>query len=52
VLLSRRLKCYFPQAALEQNFAVFEGKPIELPEKIANPGSCFLDYHRNTIFQS
>jgi putative restriction endonuclease len=50
VVLSRRLKCYFPQSALEQNFVPFEGKPIELPQKLAEPDGDFLRYHRERIF--
>jgi putative restriction endonuclease len=50
VVLSRRLKQYFPQAALEQNFVPFEGKPIRLPEKIAEPDPTFLRHHREAIF--
>ena len=51
VLLSKRLKGYFPQAALEQSFVPFEGKPIRMPEKIAEPDPEFLRYHRKQIFK-
>lgn len=51
VLLSRRLKSYFPQPSLEQNFLPYEGKPIRLPEKLAQPDAGFLDYHRKSIFK-
>ena len=51
LVLSRRLKGYFPQAALEQSFVPFEGKPIRLPEKIAEPGPTLLHYHREKIFK-
>lgn len=50
VVLSRRLKSFFPQPTLEQNFVPFEGKPIELPQKLAEPDSDYLRYHRETIF--
>jgi len=50
VLLSKRLKSYFPQPALEQNFIPFEGQPIRLPEKLAEPDPDFLSYHRTSIF--
>ena len=50
VILSKRLRTYFPQPSLEQNFLKFEGKPIRLPEKLAEPDSEFLHYHRTTIF--
>jgi hypothetical protein len=45
------LKGYFPQAALEQSFVPFEGKPIRLPEKIAEPHPALLRYHREKIFK-
>ena len=51
VVLSKRLKRFFPQPALEQNFTPFEGKSISLPEKLADPDPDFLSYHRNTIFR-
>jgi hypothetical protein len=51
VLLSKRLKSYFPQAALEQSFVPFEGKTIRMPEKIAEPDPEFLQYHRKEIFK-
>ncbi len=51
LVLSKRLKSYFPQAALEQSFVPFEGKPIRLPEKIAEPDPELLRYHRRRIFK-
>lgn len=50
VVLSKRLKSFFPQPALEQNFVSFEGRPIRLPEKLADPDPDFLAYHRESIF--
>jgi hypothetical protein len=50
LVLSKRLKSYFPQVALEQSFVPFEGKPIRLPEKIAEPDPTILRYHRERIF--
>jgi len=50
VVLSRELRNYFPQAALEQNFVPYEGKPIRLPDKVAEPDAEFLRYHRETLF--
>lgn len=50
VVLSKRLRSFFPQPALEQSFAPFEGKPIRLPEKLAEPDPAFLSYHRAEIF--
>jgi predicted restriction endonuclease len=52
VVLSKRLRSFFPQPALEQNFVPFEGKPIRLPEKLAEPDVNFLRFHREEIFQS
>ncbi|WP_206295302.1 HNH endonuclease [Humisphaera borealis] len=50
VVLGKQLKSYFPQAALEQNFTPFEGKPINLPVKLAEPSKEFLLYHRESVF--
>lgn len=52
VRLSKRLRSFFPQPALEQNFVSFEGKPIRLPDKLAEPDSTFLQYHRTEIFRN
>jgi len=52
VVLSKRLKSFFPQITLEQNFVPFENKPIRLPDKLAEPDPEFLHYHRQEIFQS
>ncbi|MCX7824196.1 MAG: HNH endonuclease [Verrucomicrobiae bacterium] len=51
VVLSKRLRSFFPQPALEQNFVPFEGKPIRLPSKLAQPDQDFLRYHRDEVFQ-
>lgn len=51
VVLSKRLRCYFPQPALEQSFVPFEGKAICLPEKLAEPDAEFLSFHRDEVFQ-
>lgn len=50
VLLSSRLKSFFPQPTLEQNFRPFEGRSIRLPEKLTEPSNEFLSYHRRKIF--
>lgn len=50
VVLSKRLKSFFPQPALEQSFLPFEGKPIHLPEKLAEPNAEFLAHHRKDVF--
>jgi putative restriction endonuclease len=52
VVLSRRLRSYFPQPALEQNFIPFAGRPIRLPDKLAEPDGGFLAYHRSSIYCS
>lgn len=52
VVLSRRLRRYFPHPSLEMNFRSFEGKLLRLPEKIAEPNEAFLAYHRETIFRN
>ncbi len=50
VVLSKRLRGYFPQPTLEQTFQRFEGQPIRLPDKLAEPAAEFLGYHRNNVF--
>jgi putative restriction endonuclease len=52
VVLSKQLRRFFPQPALEQNFVPFDGKPIRLPEKLAEPDAEFIRFHREEIFQS
>lgn len=52
VVLSKRLRSYFPQPALEQSFVPFAGQPIRLPEKLAEPDGDFLRYHREEVFQN
>jgi len=51
VILSAKLKRYFPRAALEQNFSRFEGTQIRLPQKVAEPNPAFLRYHHKNVFQ-
>jgi predicted restriction endonuclease len=51
LMLHKRLKSHFPQPTLELNFVPFEGKPIRLPEKLAEPDAQFLEYHRKTVFE-
>lgn len=50
VVLSKRLRGFFPQPALEQNFVPYEGRAIRLPDKIAEPDEGFLAYHRAAVF--
>lgn len=51
IVLSSRLRKFFPQPALEQNFIPFEGKPIRFPEKLAEPDADFIRFHREELFQ-
>jgi putative restriction endonuclease len=51
VILSKRLKKYFPEPLLEQNFRPFENKPISMPEKLVEPNPEFIRYHREEIFE-
>jgi hypothetical protein len=50
VVLSKRLKGYFPQKALEENFVPYAGERIRMPDKLSEPSAEFLKYHRETIF--
>ncbi len=50
IVLSRKLRGYFPQPVLEMNFLAFEGKTFRLPDKVAVPHDDFLAYHRDVIF--
>lgn len=52
LVLSKRLRSYFPQPALEQSFVPFAGQPIRLAEKLAEPDGDFLRYHREEVFQN
>lgn len=52
VVLSKRLRSYFPQPALEENFVPFAGKAVRLPEKLAEPDPEFLRFHREDVFQA
>lgn len=52
VVLSRALRGHLPQPSLRDNFEVFEGKLIRLPEKLAEPHREHLAHHRRSIFQN
>lgn len=52
LVLSKRLKSFLPQPALEQNFVSYEGKPIRPPDKLAEPEPAFLSFHREKIFKT
>jgi predicted restriction endonuclease len=50
IVLGKRIRSYFPQPALEQNFVPYEGKQIQLPQKLAEPNPEFIAYHRQSVF--
>lgn len=50
LVLSSDLKDFLPNETLNQNFAIFEGRPINLPEKF-HPKPEFLNYHRENVFR-
>jgi putative restriction endonuclease len=52
IVLSPTLRGYLPQPSLKDNFEAFEGKPIRLPEKLAEPHRDYLDHHRTSVFQT
>jgi putative restriction endonuclease len=52
VVLSKKLRSFFPQPTLEQNFVPFEGTQIRLPQKLATPDVSFIRFHREEIFQN
>jgi putative restriction endonuclease len=51
VSLSKHLRKFFPQPALEQDFVPYEGIAIRLPDKLAEPAADFLKFHRDEIFK-
>jgi predicted restriction endonuclease len=51
LILSRQLRSYFPHTLLEQNFVPFEGEKIRMPDKVAEPDTKMLGYHRARIFE-
>jgi hypothetical protein len=52
VVLSKRLRAYFPQAALESDFVPYGGGDDPSPERLAEPLPDFLRYHREVIFKA
>lgn len=50
LVLSKRLRSFFPQPSLERNFVTFEGKSIQIADRVANPHPTFLSYHREVVF--
>jgi putative restriction endonuclease len=51
VVLSKELRSYFPEPALENSFVPFEGKTIRWPENIAEPSQHLMEFHRTEIFR-
>jgi predicted restriction endonuclease len=52
LILSRKLEGYFPDTALEKNFAAYAGKKISETEKLSEPKREFLRCHREEIFRN
>jgi predicted restriction endonuclease len=50
LVLSKRLKYFLPNDSLRENFVVFEGALLTLPEKFI-PDTSFITTHREKIFQ-
>jgi len=46
LLLSPRLKCSFPQKAIADNFGIYEGEQLKLPEDASCPDLKFVAQHR------
>lgn len=51
LVIGSRLKEYLPNEALERSFLVYEGKPMQMPEKFL-PEADFLRRHREEVFRS
>ena len=49
LVLSQRLKDYFPNESLQINFSSYEGKALRMPEKFL-PNKKFLAHHQEHIF--
>ncbi|OGR31932.1 MAG: hypothetical protein A2091_11615 [Desulfuromonadales bacterium GWD2_61_12] len=45
-----RLKAYLPDEALERNFLVYEGQPLQMPDKFLPEGE-FMRRHREAAMQ-
>lgn len=51
LILSKRLKDYFTNQNIRDNFAGYEGKPLKMPERFY-PDKAFLAGHRDSLYQS
>lgn len=49
LVLSRYLRNHLPNESIRLNFAEFEGKRLQMPEKFL-PEQSFMEHHRNSIF--
>jgi hypothetical protein len=49
LVVGPRLKAYLPDEALERSFLVYEGKPLQMPEKFLPEGE-FMRRHREEAF--
>ncbi len=50
LVIRPRLKEYLPSEALERNFLMYEGKPMQMPDKFL-PDSEFMRRHREELFR-
>jgi len=50
LVIGPRLKKYLPSEALERCFLVYEGKPLQMPDKFL-PESNFMRTHRDEVFE-
>ena len=48
LVLSERLRRHLPQIALEANFSLYEGKPLDLASDAPPPSQEYLSVHRKT----
>jgi putative restriction endonuclease len=50
MVLSRRIKKWLPQKAVQENFENYEGAALTIPEDAIPPRPEFLQFHRENIF--
>jgi hypothetical protein len=50
LVIGPRLMAYLPDAALEREFLVYEGKPLQMPDKFLPDGE-FMRRHREEVMQ-
>jgi predicted restriction endonuclease len=50
LVLSQRIKDYFPNESLQRNFSSYEGRSLRMPEKFF-PNIKFISHHQEHIFQ-